>query len=511
MRILFIRNICSPISHSQISYGLGIVATIAHNAGYKVKVIDNNTPYKFYRDKDFIRVINSFKPDVLAYSMTLFDAYEAYQQIRKFKALFPNLIVVSGGIHMKHCFEEALRHGVDIVVNREGEKVILPLLRHLEKKGKDGYKRGLESIPGISFVKEDKSFYFAKEFPALKNLDKVPSVNYELFNIDDFIKTKTESGIFYINGQRGCPFSCKFCSDEIQRADKRVSSANWLFKNAVYLYKKYKVRYLLIADNNITLFRQRLVDFCNKMIKSGLNEKITFSCQTTVRFPIDEELLSLMKKAGFGRINFGVERLTPYSLKKINKVQSIENVYKVLSSVSKLGMDPSVFMMIGFPFENRKLLQQEKKLFLGLTKYTKRLWLSVLAPTPGTIYYDNNPKLKEWYLNKKEHLMFRAYFTHVLGMHTFHTIKRNFFDLPEETQKAIKDYYLTFKKIDYGSVFTKKNIILSGIMKFDFLIAKLSQAVFATSPSLEFFMFNRLKAIRYYWGNYFFSSNLLDE
>lgn len=510
-KILFIRNLCMTVSHSQIGYGMGIVATIAHNAGYQVKVIDNNTPYKLYGEKDFIKIINSFKPDILAYSLTIFNAYETYQQIRKFKALFPNLIIIAGGIHMKHGAEEALRHGVEVVVNREGEKVILPLLKHLEKQGKDEYQQGLESIPGVSFVREDKSLHLAKEFPALKNLDDVPFVNYKLFNLKDFIKVGSEPGVFYITGQRGCPFSCTFCSDEIQRADKRMSSAVWLFKNVADLYKRYQVRYLILADNNLTLSRKRVVDFCHQVIASGLNKKMTFSCQTTTRFPLDEELIGLMKKAGFARINFGVERLTPYSLKKINKEQPLKNVHQIFALVSKHKIDPSVFMMVGFPFETRKLLRQEKKLFLELTKYTNRLFISILAPTPGTIYYDHSPKIKEWYLNKRDYLMFRAYFTHVLGLQTLETIERNFFDLPKETLRAMTDYYFTFKKINYSSVFLKKTSLLSFVMRLDLLVARLSQLIFSLSPSIEFSMFNRLKAMRYYLGNYFFSGNVLDK
>lgn len=510
-KILFIRNSCLLMSHSQIGYGVGIIATIAHNAGYKVKVLDNNTLYKSYKDKDFFKIIDSFSPDILAYSITLHNAYETYQQIKKIKRLFPEIIIIAGGIHMKHCFEEALRYGVDIVVNRQGEKVILPLLKYLSKYGKDKFRKKLNLIRGISYIKNDGNFHFAKEFPMLENLDKVPVVNYKLFNISDFIKNKVEPGIFYITGQRGCPYNCKFCSDEMQRADGRIASAKWLFKNVVDLYKNYKIRYLLIADNNITLSRKRVIDFCNMMIKSGLNKKITFSCQTTTRIPLEEDLLVLMKKAGFYRINFGVERLTAYSLKEISKIQSFENIHKILSLVAKHDMDPAVFMMVGFPFETRRLLQQERKLFLGITKYTKRLFLSVLAPTPGTVYYDTRPKIKEWYLNKKENLMLKAYFTNVLDMHTYHTIKRNFFDLSKDTQNAIIDHYLTFKKLSYGSFFAQKNVVLSLVMKLDFLIAKLSQLIFNVSPSLESIMFSRLKSIRYYLGNYFFGRNMLKK
>ncbi len=362
MKTLFIKNSHTNTS-SWISNGLGIIATIVSNDGNDVKVIDNNAPYKFYDDKEIIEIIKSFKPDVLTYSITLHNAYLTYQQIIKIKSLFPNLIILGGGIHMKYCFEEALNYGIDIVINREGEKIIIPLLKHLGEKGKE-YKEGLEEIAGVSFVKENGENNFAKEFPRLDNLDEVPIVNYNLFNLEDFMKGEVfEPGIFVLTGQRGCPFNCLFCSDEIQRADRRVASAEWMFKNVKDLHQKYNVQNLFIGDNNLTIFKERLIKFCKKMIDSGLNKKISLICQTTARFPIDEELIKLMKNAGFNEIVFGIERLTPYSLKMVNKDQSLKIIEDILSLFKKYNIETSIFAMVGFPFETKELLKEEMELF----------------------------------------------------------------------------------------------------------------------------------------------------
>jgi len=495
MKILFIKNSHAQTLSSWIGNGIGIIATIAHNEGYDVKVIDNNALYKVYEDKDIIKIIKSFKPDVLAYSITLHNSYPTYQQIPKIKSLFPSLVIVGGGIHMKYCFEEALHYGVDIVINREGEKVILPLLKHLEKRGKE-YKKGLEKIAGVSFVRENGKFYFAKEFPMLKNLDEVPIVNYKLFNIKDFIRGEVpESGVFVLTGQRGCPFRCTFCSDEIQRADNRVASAEWMFKNVKDLYENYNVQDLFIGDNNITLFKERLTEFCEKMINSGLNKKVSLTCQTTTRFPIDEELIKLMKDAGFNKVVFGIERLTPYSLKMINKEQSLKIIEDILSLVRKHNVEPSIFAMVGFPFETKELLEEEMKLFLKLTKYAKSVYLSVLTPIPGTIYYDEYPKIKEWYLDKEEYLIRKTYFTTVLDGSVFHSIKKNFFNLSKETQKAMIYYYHFFKEINQNSASNNKIVFL--LRKVNFLIAKISQVIFAISPPTEFMIFKKLRILRH--------------
>ncbi|MFH1607977.1 MAG: radical SAM protein [archaeon] len=482
MKVLFIRNSSGQISNSRLNNGMGIIATIVHDAGHKVKILDNNSQLRFYKDEEIINIIEEFKPDVLAYSITLYNAYPTYEQIKKVKREFPKLKVIAGGIHMKHCFEEALEYGVDIVINREGEKVILPLLENIEN---------LNKVKGVSYKKSNGSFHFAKEFPVLDNLDDVPIVNYDLFNLEDY--DLTEQGLFDLTGQRGCPFKCTFCSDKIQRKDKRVASAGWMFSNIKDLYNKYGIGDLFIADNNITIFPKRLRDFCNKMIESGLNKKISLSCQTTIRFPIDDNLIKLMKKAGFNKVIFGLERLTSFSLKKINKEQPIENAHKIFKSMKKNDINISIFMMVGFPFETPALLKEEKKLFLELTKYTKDLHLSILTPIPATIYYDNYPNIKKWYLKGKDYELSRTYFARVLDSQMFETINRNFFNFPKETQKAMIDYYFTFKRISPMKINYLK-VILNGA---DLFVAKISKGIFKVSPTMESLLFNRLKIIRY--------------
>ena len=490
MKILFIKNSYSQVLTPSLSNGMGIIATIVHNAGHKVKAIDHNSVSRFYNDEKVMEVIGDFRPDVLAYAITIYNAYATYQQIKKIKLLFPKLIIIAGGIHMKYCFEEALKYGVDIVINREGELIILPLLKHLEKKG----MKNLEKVKGVSYRKLDGTFHFAKEFPILENLDDVPIVNYKLFNLQDFIKGEIpEPDVFVLTGQRGCPFSCRFCSDEYQRADKRVASAKWMFKNIKDLYENYNVKSLFIGDNNITIFPEHLAELCSLMIKSGLNKKISLTCQTTIRFPIKEELIKLMKKAGFNKIIFGIERLTPYSLKMINKEQSIENAHKIFKLLKKHKIEISIFMMVGFPFETPELLKEEKRFFLKFTEYTNDLHLSLLTPIPGTIYYDNYPEIKEWHLDKDDYLISRSYFSVVLDISMFRTIERNFYNLSEETKKAMVDYYFTFKKINLDG----RSHIKSVLVKIDFLIAKISQGVFWISPEIENALFNKLRILKH--------------
>lgn len=505
MRVLLIRQTTS-YSYSELGNGIGIIGTILSQGGHEVKIVDNNSLYKRYSNNKFCKIIRLFKPDVVAFGITIYNTLETYNLVHKIKVSFPDIMLVAGGIHMKFSYEEALRNGLDIIVNREGEKVVLPLFEHLETRIKTNFREGLNLIPGISYLQENGTVFVSSEYPALDDLDKVPMINYDLFNIDDYRKTLKEPGFIYIIGQRGCPYRCNFCSDDFQRNDKRVASAEWLFQNVKYLYSKFGFQYISICDNNFMSPRQRAIDFCNKIIQSGMNKHISFSCQTKIDSPLDDELLSLINEAGFSKIRIGLERLDQYSTKMIKKPSSIKRVHNTLSLIKKHEIEIGIFILLGFPFETVGLLEKERDAFKSLTMYTHNFICSILQPSPGTIYYDNYPKAKKWYLMLDAFLIRRAYFANVLDTYMIGQIDLGFFDLPDNTRKKIKDIYLEFKLINYGnfSFVAKRTLFYIMMLKLDLFLARISQLFFSISPSLEYWIFRKVSFFRYYFGTLFF-------
>ena len=264
MRVLFIRHSMDHF-HPSISHGMGIVATILESAGHHVKVIDNNSHYVHYSTKQLHAAITDFQPDVLGLNIVLFNAFKTYQFLGSLRAAFPGLLTVAGGIHMKFGFEEALQAGVDVVVNREGELVIEPLMAHLAGKSKESFRHGLETVAGVSFLRQDGSLHQATDFPVIEQLDDVPFVDYDLFNMSDYLKNGREPGLLIVNGQRGCPFKCTFCSTSEQQVDTRLASARYMFENLQKNYDKFGLQYVSIADNNFLISKKRAVEFCHRM------------------------------------------------------------------------------------------------------------------------------------------------------------------------------------------------------------------------------------------------------
>ncbi len=507
MRIIFVRHSMFYPAPT-LSHGMGIIATILHQAGHQVKVIDNNSLYTFYNDNYMMKIIKRYKPDVLALNINTATARITYDLIEKVRKKYPQMLIVAGGIHMKYCFEEALEHSIDVVVNREGEMVVIPLFKHLQGKTKEDFKTGLEAVPGISFIRDDSSLHISTEFPMIENLDNVPFVDYSLFNLSDYFKTKKEQGLMILNGQRGCPFKCTFCSNEEQVLDNRLASADYMFRNLVYCYENYGAKYFSIVDNNFLLAKKRVVDFCNKMIESGLNKKIMLVVQTKVETVNDGQLLSLLKKAGVHRMAIGLERLDPYSLKMIKKNADIKKVHRGFSLLQRYNIDVHINFLLGFPFETDDLLKREKQALRNILKYVQVTHLNIIQPMPGTMYYDKYPKINKWYLRKGFNDTMSTYYGQILELNTIDIIDHNYFELPQKAIEELKDFYIEFKALNHGNFIAKKNILISLMLMFDRFLANISKFVHKISPGLEFTIFRKLSFLRYYIGMMFVGNQL---
>ncbi|MFH1593304.1 MAG: radical SAM protein [Candidatus Omnitrophota bacterium] len=508
MRILLFRQ---PTVYSipVLSNATGVIATILKNAGHEVKVLDNNSIYyRVYSDRDMLKVAQEYNPDVIGFTITMLNAHRTYGTISKIRKRFPKIVTVAGGIHMKHSSGEALKHGFDIAVVREGEKVVVPLFEHLSGKGREDFREGLSSIAGVSYTREDGTVHYPTEFPSLQNFDDIPFVDYDLFNIRDYYRTGSEPLVIEICGQRGCPHRCSFCSDEVMRSDRRRMSTDYLFSYVEYLHSKYNLHYIFMNDNNFIFPRDRTVDFCNRLIRSGLNKKISFACQTKLETPIDQDFANLLKEAGFVSIGLGIERLEPHSQEMICKKSSMDRIHHVASILKKAEMNITIFMLAGFPFETVEILKKEREAFLQLTKYAKTFDLSIIMPLPGTIYYDNYPEVKEWYLNPKVLQITFSYYGQVYDIKMFGLVKLNFYKLPREINRELMKYIMTFKRINHRNFIIKRTLLVELMLFIDAFVAQISRVFFWISPSLEAMLFGKVKYLRYYYATKLFGKKL---
>jgi len=130
------------------------------------------------------------------------------------------------------------------------------------------------------------------------------------------------------------------------------------------------------------------MDLCDEILRRGLK----FSW--TVRFRVkgvNEELLTRMKAAGCGRIQFGVEQGTEEGLLRLKKDVTVREIEHAFKLCRKVGIRTVAYFMIGTPTE------RSRQDVLDTIRYSIQLdpdfvMFNVLTPFPGTTLYDEGQR-----------------------------------------------------------------------------------------------------------------------
>jgi anaerobic magnesium-protoporphyrin IX monomethyl ester cyclase len=246
------------------------------------------------------RRIASFRPDVVAPSgLGTCNAYTTLRTVDLAKKIDPQITTVVGGQHFTALAAESLDAytPIDVIIRGEGEQTLSELLAALTNE------RSLHDVAGLSFRK-DGTVVHTPDRPLLCDLNALPFPAYHhvaahmgkyyfaLMEAQD-----TPFGI--IEGSRGCGHDCTYCSQwRFWHRTHRMKTAERIVAELEYLYTTYGTKFFWLADDNFAL-GERVKDLCALIIDRGLNEEVTWFCQTRFDDIIrNQDLLPTMRKAG---------------------------------------------------------------------------------------------------------------------------------------------------------------------------------------------------------------------
>jgi radical SAM superfamily enzyme YgiQ (UPF0313 family) len=371
--------------------GVGYIASILEKEGHKVKIIDQLV-MKYSMSK-LVKVINSFKPDVVGVSAVTQYIYIAYKIFNKLKETNPNLITVLGGPHGSVLSKETLKEclSLDIVVRGEGELTFLELLEKLN---------ALSKVRGITY-RDQNTVIENPNQKLIEDLDGLPFPAYHLMPMnkykDQYIyhkldfssKNKPNCGI--ISTTRGCPFDCIFCSSKNLLGKRiRARSPENIIEEIRYLQDRYNVKRLDVMDDTFTIDQSRILKLCELIKKEKID--ISWACSTRVEL-FNKELALNLKKSNCYNVFFGFESGLQETLDFLCKGFTIDQSKIAVKIAKDNDLMVAGNFIIGVPGETKDKINQTinfaKKLKLSLTTF------SMLTPYPGTRMYDI-AKQKNW-------------------------------------------------------------------------------------------------------------------
>ncbi len=297
-------------------YGMSLIGTILSESGYDVRVyMERIKPPEW----DYIATSN-----IICMSTLSPAASKAYRLAKKIR-LELKIPIIFGGTHATYFPESCLEY-CDYVVLKEGDETIVELCDAI-LKGRD-----VSNIPGIAYKNNGQVFY-TSDRPRSATFNTIPDFSlikgYKKLSFFDTILQRRFL-VPPIQTSRGCTFSCKHCIvDTMFSRGYRVRNIESVIQD-LKDKRKYSQQ-LIFVDNNFAA----KPSYAKKLLKRMIEEKLGLDILVLTRIDVarDDELLTLMRKAGVTRLYQGYESIQPETLSGFDKQHSVE---KIVNATNKL-------------------------------------------------------------------------------------------------------------------------------------------------------------------------------
>jgi radical SAM superfamily enzyme YgiQ (UPF0313 family) len=261
--------------------------------------------------------------------------------------------------------------------------LILPVLPAVQSEPDSPWPstEQLASIKGLGW-RQAGEIIVNWDRPFFKSLDDLPMPLHHLLPLDSYRMPMIKGPYTFIVTSRGCPAGCKYCIKHVSyQFAVRLRSPEKLLEEITQLYQ-IGIHHIHMYSDLFTVNREQVVELCRLLIEKG--PKITWTCNSRVDY-VDEEMLTLMGKAGCQLISWGIESGNEMILKKAHKGYRMEQAYNALRWAKKAGIKNWGYFIIGLPGETVETIHDtmefSKKLPLDIALF------HVAAPYPGTPFF----------------------------------------------------------------------------------------------------------------------------
>ena len=383
MKILLV----SPINRSYVvmpSLGLGYIASVLRQNNHEVKIL--NCIKEELTFNSFNEYINNNKYDVYGFQMFSYDLDPVKKHLDIIKRSYPDAVTIVGGYHPSGDPNGVLKslHHADYGFISEAEVGFPILLNELSK-----ISPNLSEVPNLIYRSGQQ--YKVNPVKLIDDLDSIPFPAWDLMNPNEY--PKSPHGAFAksfptapIIITRGCPLKCTFCAGKSITVSVRQRSIRNVISEIKYLKQNFGVNDFLVEDENFTLHKPLLKEFCNTVINERIG--ITWSCPSGVRLDtLTLETLKLMENSGCHSLSVGIEFGSQRLHDITNKRLTIEGIRKKLKLFKETSLRVTGFFLLGYPGETRDEMMQTIKFAKELPIH--RAQFNNFMPLPGSEIYDD--------------------------------------------------------------------------------------------------------------------------
>ena len=301
-------------------------------------------------------IIRENAPDVVLATAITPMIYQAQKTLEVARKAAPACVTVLGGIHPTFMYAQVFSEApwIDYIVRGEGEEIAVELLRAIERGTHRAERR---DIQGIAFL-EDGLVVATPARPVIEDLDTL-TPDWSLLEWDKYIYVPLNTRVAVPNFARGCPFTCRFCSQWKFWRKYRVRDPKKFVDEIEILVRDHKVGFFILADEEPTIHRKKFVAFCEELIARGLPDKVQWGINTRVTDILrDEKLLPLYRKAGLLHVSLGTEAAAQLKLDLFNKETKVSDNKRAIQLLRDAGIVVEAQFIVGLENETAETLEE---------------------------------------------------------------------------------------------------------------------------------------------------------
>ena len=367
--------------YSAPQLGLLTVAGLFKDVGWDVSVINANKEYLSHLSKGgsadsfcdaFAQELANYDSQYYGFSSICSSYYITLTLVRALKRICPQARIILGGPQATSTAQETIKlyPEIDYIMRGEVDSVIPAFVAH--------HLTNPQQVPGLSYRCEGRAL--ANEAAKVPKISEMARPAYDFWDM-----SAVES--IPIEGGRGCPFICKFCSTStfFGRA-YRIKPPKLLLSEVLDVVGKYGVKQVSFVHDNLFLTKKACQEFCLAWKEQEQLSDVYWTCSLRAGL-IDDQTADLLKEANCEGIFIGVESGSKKMQALIKKNLNLDIALATIRLLSKKNIHSTAAYIIGFPEETIDDLRCTVNLYeLSLRTPFCKSQVSSLAVLPGAGY-----------------------------------------------------------------------------------------------------------------------------
>ena len=196
---------------------------------------------------------------MIAFYTNLMTKVTIIRLIEKVRVMSATTKILLGGPDVTYNWENYLSAGADFIVEGEGEETFYEFVRAVKSD------QNYSEITGLIY-KDAAGFHKNKPRIKIKEVDQLPMPNRKKIDLNPYLnawKTNHGKSTLSISTQRGCPYTCQWCSTAVYGQSYRRRSPQLVVDEIEQLIADYQPDALWFVDDVFTVSHKWIEAFAN--------------------------------------------------------------------------------------------------------------------------------------------------------------------------------------------------------------------------------------------------------